>query len=166
MRKVKQTLVVPYSAQQMYTLVNDIQAYPQFLPMCNNSSFIKQSETEIIATVQLAKGLLSYSFTTKNTLKPYESIKMQLVAGPFSHLDGAWHFTALSENSCQIDFTLEFVVANTFIARALDPMFHAMLNKLVAAFITRAATLYGTKPLPHAHAAQHPTQPSNTGELC
>lgn len=150
MRKVKQTIIVPYSAKEMYELVNDIASYPKFVPWCKTTKIISHTNKEITATIYIAKGFFSYHFTTKNTLTENELIDMKLFDGPFNHLAGFWLFEnlsseGLSTNKCKITFELEFTFSSNLLSMTLDPIFHSILVKFVGAFKDRAEEVYGKR---------------------
>ena len=100
---------VPYSAAQMYQLVNDIESYPGFLPWCPRADVLGRSDSDITARLTLARGGLHTSFTTRNALRPSERIDMHLQDGPFRHLHGIWTFTD-RPNGCQVALDMEFEV--------------------------------------------------------
>lgn len=143
MKKVKEATIVPYTCEQMYDLVNDVKSYPKFLPWCKETKILSKHENEMQATIYLSKGIFSHNFTTKNTLKKNELIDMKLVDGPFSHLEGFWHFKPIGENKCKITFELEFSFVTDLFAVALNPIFHSILAKFVESFKNRAKEIYG-----------------------
>jgi len=92
----------------MFALVNDIDGYPEFLPGCLSSSLISRSPTEIVASLEVGKGPVHQSFTTKNYLQEPSRVEMTLVKGPFKKLHGVWTFTELSPNRCKIALSIDF----------------------------------------------------------
>ena len=140
---VDKSALVPYSAAQMYSLVNDIEAYPQFLPWCRSSRVLSRSEHQIKATIEMVKGPMHRSFTTCNHLQPQREIQMQLVNGPFRRLDGAWQFISLREDACKVVLRLEFEFANTLLRLSIGPIFNRIADTLVDSFCQRARQLYG-----------------------
>ena len=102
MPQISRSALVPFSAEQMYQLVNDVHSYPDFLPGCTGSRVINASNNEMTAAVDVAKAGISKTFTTRNTLLDNQSINMQLVDGPFRKLMGGWHFTPLSVASSHV----------------------------------------------------------------
>jgi ribosome-associated toxin RatA of RatAB toxin-antitoxin module len=70
-------------------------------------------------------------------------LEMQLLEGPFSHLQGFWQFMVLAENASKITLDLEFEVSNRIVGLALTPVFSNIANQLVDRFHQRAADLYG-----------------------
>lgn len=143
MRKVSRSALVSYSAEQMYSLVEDIDSYPSFLPWCNDVDVHFREGNVVEATLELHRGKLSKRFRTRNTMDPGRAVALELVNGPFRHLSGGWNFRQLGEDGCKVSFELEF----EFESRALDLMigayFEGTCNSLVDAFTQRAAEIYG-----------------------
>jgi ribosome-associated toxin RatA of RatAB toxin-antitoxin module len=92
MRKVIRTALVPYSAAQMFELVKDVEAYPSFLPWCNDAELHVDEEDFIEASLELHRGRISKRFRTRNPLRVNEFLGIELVGGPFRHLQGGWSF--------------------------------------------------------------------------
>lgn len=143
MKTIKRQALLPYSAKQMFELVDDIEQYPEFLPNCAGAREVERSETEVIASLAVAKGGFEKTFTTKNINKPYDAIVMQLVDGPFKHLDGRWSFTALDEKACKIELEVNFEFSNMLTSMAFSSVFHHLAESFVEAFSQRAKTVYG-----------------------
>ncbi len=142
---INKSVLVPYTARQMFELVADAQSYPEFLPGCRSVQFHERSAERIVATIELAKGKLKKSFTTENRLSPHEHIEVKLVKGPFHHLDGRWEFTPLGDEGCRVSLDLEFEFSSKLLAMSVAPVFHEVANKLVGAFVKRADRLYGNR---------------------
>lgn len=143
MHKISKSAIVPYSCSQMYQLVNQINDYPEFLNWCSSASILNQTEHKITASVHINKGAFNQSFTTVNTLTPDIRIDMQLKEGAFKQLQGAWIFTALNDNACKINLELEFSFASRWVDIAIAPIFTAISNAQLDAFVARAKTIYG-----------------------
>jgi ribosome-associated toxin RatA of RatAB toxin-antitoxin module len=142
MNILKRSALVPYSARQMFNLVNHIEDYPRFLPWCSSSKVISRTDTEVVATLEVRWKGVHKSFTTKNTLHPFDRMEIALVNGPMHHMEGIWHFQALNEGACKVLLDLEFEFAGNFIDRLFQPIFQHIANTLVEAFCKRAAELY------------------------
>lgn len=148
MTRIQKTALVPYGANDMYDLVSDILGYPNFLPWCQATTIESQNEledtvTRLIATIKMGSMGLGHAFTTTNVLKKNTSIEMELVKGPFSHLQGKWHFRTLGDMGCKISLEMEFEISNKLLSMSLGPVFAKILNSLIDAFIKRANELYG-----------------------
>lgn len=143
MRNVKRSALVPHSAQQMFELVDDIEAYPEFLPWCNDATVQSRTADTVLATLELHKGTVSKHFTTKNTRREFESIDLTLVDGPFRHLDGGWRFRDIADNGCEVSLELDFEFDSRLIDLMFGGFFEDTLKALVEAFTRRASTVYG-----------------------
>ena len=145
MTAIKRTATVPFSAAQMYALVADIPAYPEFLPWCGGARVLSQSGKEVLAAIDIRYGGLHKTFTTRNRLHKDTMIEMQLVEGPFSRLQGCWRFDVLGDTVCRISLDLDFEVANRLFGLVLGRMFFNIANEMVDSFRQRAVQLYGTR---------------------
>lgn len=143
MTTINKTALVPYSASEMYALVNDIGSYSKFLPWCRSSQILEQGEDVIRATIEIAHGSLHKSFTTNNRLQRDKMIEMRLEQGPFKQLEGFWRFDTLGERACKVSLDLEFEFSNRLIGMAMGPIFSQIANSLVDAFSKRAVEVYG-----------------------
>ncbi|MCD6046842.1 MAG: Oligoketide cyclase/lipid transport protein [Gammaproteobacteria bacterium] len=128
---------VPYSAKQMYELVNNVEDYPKFLPFCKNAVVSKRNSNSLTATLLLAKGGIHKTFTTKNTLTPYERIDIDLVNGPFKHLTGHWKFVE-KPNGCLVCIDLEFEFSSIILEMLFGPVFNEMVHTLINSFTKEA----------------------------
>ncbi len=143
MPAIHKQAVVPHSTEQMYRLVNDVNAYPLFLPWCKQVDLLSETDDEIRATLHLEKGSLRKAFTTCNRLQKNKMIEIRLISGPFHHLEGFWRFDSLAEGGTQISLDMEFEFANKLISFMIEPVFSQIANSLVDAFSERAKDLYG-----------------------
>lgn len=139
---VKKSRVVPFTCEQMYLLVDDIEKYDQYLPYCSKSVEHYRDEDEVQATLEISAAGMSKSFTTSNRLQKNKMIEIRLVDGPFKHLEGFWRFDQVESSHCQISFDLEFEIAGKMLSMILGPVFEQVTNKMVDAFCTRAENLY------------------------
>jgi len=142
MPQINRSALVPFSAEQMYQLVNDVDAYPQFLPGCVGSRVLSSTADEMTAAVDVSKMGIGKTFTTRNTLQENRRVDMHLVDGPFRSLSGGWQFTALSPEACKIEFNLDFEFTNKLIELAFGKIFKELANSMVQAFIDRAKLVY------------------------
>ncbi len=143
MKQVNRQAIVPFSCQQMFALVDDIESYPEFLPFCAGTEVVERSDSEVIASIRVAKSSFEQSFTTKNQNSQYSEIKMTLVDGPFKFLNGLWRFTPLSENAAKIELLIEFEFANKLLGLAFGKVFQQLAESFVDAFTNRAKSVYG-----------------------
>jgi len=143
---IKRSALVNYSATEMYELVNDVGSYSKFLPWCRSSKVLSESDAEMRASVEIAKGVLNKTFTTQNTLTKNSRIDMALVEGPFTQLRGFWLFEPLkTEGACRVNLELEFEFDSAMMSLAAKPIFTQIANSLVDAFCKRAVEVYGER---------------------
>jgi ribosome-associated toxin RatA of RatAB toxin-antitoxin module len=143
MPSVHRQALVALSPDKLYALVEDVEAYPDFLPWCRSAVVLSRDVDEVRATVTLAKGAVEKSFTTCNRLQHNKMIEMRLVEGPFRCLEGFWRFDALDEGAAtKVSLDLEFEFSNRLVALAVGPVFNQIANSLVDAFVARARELY------------------------
>lgn|SRR5690606_27587773 len=143
MPTLERSALVNYSAQQMFDLVNDIEAYPDFMDGCTQARVIQRQPDWLEASLTLGKGAVSQQFVTRNQLHPPQRMTMELVDGPFTHLRGEWRFDALGEAACKVSLQLDFAMQNRFLGLAAAKLFESLANKQVDALCHRARKIYG-----------------------
>ena len=146
MKTVHKSVLIWYSAAEMFALVTDVVSYPQFLPWCDKASVVEEDAHGMTAKVGLSMAGLSQSFTTRNTHVKDRKVSLKLVNGPFSKLDGHWDFTPVGKNNeraCKIDFSLCYDFDNAALAALVGPVFDKIAGSLVDAFVKRAGQIYG-----------------------
>ncbi len=143
--KVRKRQWVPYTPEQMYALVNDVRAYPEFLPWCAKAEILSESDDELCARLTLQKAGLSRQFATKNHLQAGKMIEVRLLDGPFKRLEGFWSFQNPlgSKEGCDVRFDLDFEFSTPMLALLMGPVFNPVASNLVAAFGRRARDVYG-----------------------
>ncbi len=145
MATVNKSALVLYSAAEMYGLVENIEAYPQFLPWCRSARILSRSADEVRATIEMAKSGVHKSFTTCNRMQANKMIDIRLLEGPFKRLQGYWRFEPLRAGASKVSLDMEFEFANTLLRVAVEPVFKQIANSLVDAFCKRAVDLYGRR---------------------
>ena len=143
MRTVNRSALVPYSAEAMFKLVNDVGSYPDFLPWCTATELKSQSDSEIVAALTIGYRSLNMQFTTRNRFSAPEWMTMQLVEGPFSSLEGRWGFAQLSDDGCEVTLKMEFDFSSSVKDMLFGAAFETICKELMGAFIERAHDLYG-----------------------
>ncbi|KAF0193317.1 MAG: cyclase/dehydrase [Gammaproteobacteria bacterium] len=142
---VNRSALVPYTAAEMFSLVNDVESYPRFLPWCSSAKIHHQAEDEIRASLGIAKGGFERSFTTCNRMQADKMIEMRLLEGPFRHFEGFWRFEALGEKGCKVSLALEFEFASRIVSITVGPIFNHAASTLVDAFCKRAEDVFGKR---------------------
>ncbi|WP_116472445.1 SRPBCC family protein [Zobellella maritima] len=145
MPSITRSALVMFSAKQMYDLVNDVDAYPKFLPGCVASRVLSESENSITAALEVAKAGIRKTFTTRNRLEQDSKIHMELVDGPFKSLTGGWTFTPLDVDACKVELKLHFEFTSRLVEMAFGGIFKELTNAMVHAFSERAREVYGSE---------------------
>ncbi len=143
MPEVSKTVIVPYSPQQMFALVDGVEQYPEFLPWCTGSSVVLRDTTVTRATLHVGFRGIKQSFSTENRNSPPGEISMKLLEGPFRSLDGHWRFVDLDGKGCRIEFRLAYEFSSRLLATLVGPVFSHIADTMVDAFVKRAERVYG-----------------------
>jgi len=146
MKTVHKSVLIWYSPQEMYGLVNDVVQYPKFLPWCDQGTVLEQDANGMLAEIGISFSGVHQKFVTRNTNTEFSRIELKLVKGPFSNLDGVWDFTPVgdgSQRACRVDLTLNYGFENATLGRLVGPVFDKIASTLVEAFVKRAQQVYG-----------------------
>lgn len=142
MATVQRSALVRFPAHLMFELVEDIPSYPLFLPWCSGSRVLRQSGNVVDAELDISRAGFHKSFATRNTVSAPREIRMSLLNGPFSHLEGVWTFTELRADASKIALDLEFEMNGKLASLAFGAIFNQICNTMVTAFSERAKTIY------------------------
>ena len=140
---IKRTTLLPYPARQMFDLVNDVEAYPGFMDGCVGAEVLRREPQLMEARLDLSRGGVSHSLSTRNRLQEPDSICLELLEGPFDFFEGRWEFRALSEVACKVSLNLQFNVNNAILGAAASHLFDKVSSNMVDAVEKRARQLYG-----------------------
>ena len=143
MAVVQKTVLLAFSAEQMFALVERVEDYPAFLPWCGGVEVKQRSPEKLVATIAIAYHGLKQSFTTENQNTSPTHMQMKLVEGPFSILDGQWHFKPLREDACKVEFELHYEFSSKVLEKLIGPVFTIIANSFVESFCKRAEEVYG-----------------------
>ncbi|WP_037266045.1 type II toxin-antitoxin system RatA family toxin [Roseivivax halodurans] len=142
-----ETKVLPYTADQMYTLVADVGSYPEFLPWCS-AARIRSTEDHGDHTIMMADLVISFRvfrerFGSKVTLWPKDYvIDTEYIDGPFRYMESRWSFKDV-DGGCEVSFFVDFEFKNAMLRSIIGVVFNDAMQRIVRAFERRAAALYG-----------------------
>ena len=154
MKHVKKSVLLWYTAHEIYDLVVDVESYPEFLPWCERVEVLSRDDDGATARLHLAYSGIRHAFTTRNVQVQDTSVHVGLVDGPFSTLDGLWRFVPLSLPSvpegagggaCKIEFEMRYAFSNVLLEAAISPVFDRIANTLVDSFVKRAEQVHGPR---------------------
>jgi ribosome-associated toxin RatA of RatAB toxin-antitoxin module len=155
MKHVKKSVLLWYTAHEIYELVVDVEAYPKFLPWCERAEILGRDDDGLTARLFLAYSGIRHAFTTRTVQVKDESVHIGLVDGPFSLLDGFWRFVPLplpatlggapTASACKIEFELRYAFSSGVLEAAISPVFDRIANTFVDSFVRRAEQAYGPR---------------------
>ena len=145
MRKVNRSALVPYTSREMFVIVDDVAAYPEFLNWCKSARIHERTDDVVQATLELQKGSMSNKFTTRNVRIEFESIDISLVGGPFRHLQGGWSFVDLGDDGCKVALNLDFEFESMLVDMMFGAFFEETCSSMVDGFTRRAIQIFGAR---------------------
>jgi len=143
MTVISRTALLPHSTRQLFELVCDVEAYPQYMDGCVGAEILCRQEDLVEARLDLARAGITHSFSTRNRLVAEREIVLELIEGPFDYFRGRWGFLPLGESGCKISLDLEFAMNSRLLGAAAARMFEGVTSNLVDAVSRRARQLYG-----------------------
>jgi len=152
MKQVKKSVLLWYTPREMYELVTAVERYPEFLPWCDKVEVLAREGDQVTGRLHLAYAGVRHAFTTRNRNEDGRSVRMELVDGPFSHLDGLWQFLPLKgagtdaeATACKIVFEMSYAFSSGALEAVVSPVFDRIANTFVDSFVQRAQGLYGPR---------------------
>ncbi len=135
---------LPYTPEQMYALVADVERYPDFLPWCRAARVTRRDGDVLYADLVIGFKMFRERFSSRVTLSPPDRIHVDYVKGPMRHLNNHWRFEP-HDKGCIIDFYVDFEFRSTLLQAAIGLLFNEAVRRMVAAFEARARVLYGSR---------------------
>jgi ribosome-associated toxin RatA of RatAB toxin-antitoxin module len=142
MRSVRRSAIVAHAPPALFAIVEDVEAYPSFLPWCLAARVHARTGAAVTATLEVGYRGIRRSFTTQNVSRPPEGIDMQLVDGPFRSFQAGWTFAQLGASASKIAFHMDYAFSNAALAALLEPLFEHVADTMVDAFTRRADALH------------------------
>lgn len=142
---VERSVLLNYSAEEVFGIVNDIASYPLFVPNCVRSEVHESSETEMLASLSFKALGMTQVLTTRNIISPGRRIEINFVDGPFSNLTGLWEFIALDESACKAICVLSFIPKSHYARFAAKPALNKAAGLALDSFNKRIAKVYGKR---------------------
>jgi ribosome-associated toxin RatA of RatAB toxin-antitoxin module len=143
MALVEKTVLIEYSAAQMFELVDGVERYPEFLPWCSRTELKYRDAGKTVATLYIDFHAVKSHFTTSNEKVFPLQMKILLVDGPFRRLEGDWSFKPLGERACKVEFRLHYEFSSRLFEKIIGPVFSHIAGTFVDAFVKRAERVYG-----------------------
>lgn len=162
--RIERSAMVLHPASLLFDLVNDIEAYPEFMDGCRAARVLSRADDEVVARLDLARGGIHQSFATRNRLVRPTAIIMELEEGPFTRLHGEWRFKALTDSACKVSLILEFQFKSGLARLAANKLFTQVANNLVAATVARADVVAADKRQPPRATTNSPARPKEAAD--
>ncbi len=134
--------LLPYTPEQLFALVADIERYPEFLPWCVGARIRERRPNEIVADLIIGFRMFRERFTSRVTLDPPRRIDVAYTEGPFRYLNNHWIFEPAA-GGCRVDFFVDFEFKSRVLQKVIEVLFGEAVRRMVAAFERRAEQLYG-----------------------
>lgn len=145
---------LPYTPEQLFDLVAEVDLYPQFLPWCIASRITRREGDILYADLVIGYKMVREKFGSKVTLNKPDHIHVEYLSGPMKYLSNHWRFIREPDGSCTIDFYVEFEFKNIIFQKLMDVFFNEAVRRMVAAFEARARDLYGENGLQEASGSE------------
>jgi coenzyme Q-binding protein COQ10 len=137
--------LLPYTAEQLFDLVADVERYPDFLPWCLGARVRERQDNIIVADLLIGFRMVRERFTSRIVLDRPQRIDVSYTEGPFRYLNNHWIFEPQPDGGCLIDFYVDFEFRSRMLQKIIGVLFNEAVRRMVGAFETRARDLYGTR---------------------
>ena len=135
---IKKNESINIDIQTIFTLINQVDKYSDFLPWCSNSKVISDKNNVMVGKISVSKNFVNWTFTTENHYIKNKKIHLTLVDGPFKNLNGEWSFLKIDNNNTQVSFILEYEFSNKIIELSIKPVFTSIMSSILDSFISEA----------------------------
>ena len=141
MNYINKSEKINVSKEMIFDLINNVDEYENFLPWCSSSNILSGDDKTMSAEIKISKSLVNLKFTTKNIIQKYKIINLQLIDGPFTHLEGYWKFDEIDKYNTNVTLYLEYKFDNKLIEMSIKPVFSSIMSSILDSFISEAFKL-------------------------
>jgi len=145
MPRHSETRHLPYTPEQLFDLVADVERYSEFLPWVVAVRIRSASDKEIVADLVVGFSAFKERFTSRVTLDKPRRIHVEYIEGPLKYLHNEWRFDPAPEGGTNLFFSVDFAFRSRIFQSLAGEMFDRALRRMTDAFERRAAALYGIK---------------------
>ena len=138
--EIKRSVLVPYSAEAMFDLIEQVEWYPSFLPWCTAAEVFERSEDWVAARLEFSYLNLRFAMRTRNPKRRPQWLQVRLVEGPFTRFHGDWHLVPLADQGCKVTFDLSYQPSAGLFDRVANAALDRIFGSVVEAFVERAET--------------------------
>ena len=144
--ELKRSVLVPYSAEGMFDIIEHAEDYPKFLPWCVSATILERSDDWVAARIEFDYLRVRFGFQTRNPKRRPEWLQVRLVEGPFRHFQADWHLRPLGQLGCKVDFDLSYQVSDGVLDRLAARAVDVVARSMVDAFVRRAEETLSPAP--------------------
>jgi CRP/FNR family transcriptional regulator, cyclic AMP receptor protein len=163
--ELRRSLLLPYSVESMFDLIEQAEWYPQFLPWCTSATILERSDDWVAARIEFTYLKVRFGFQTRNPKRRPEWLQVRLVEGPFRRFQADWNLAPLGDQGCRVNFDLSYEVAEGVLDKIAAAGAERVSRTMMDAFVKRAEdtlSVRPTAPLPGAARVGVPAPPSAT----
>lgn len=136
--------VLPFTPEQLFDVVADIEKYPEFLPWCIATRIRRREGKVVHADMAIGFKMFRERFTTRDVLDPPRRIDVSYHDGPFKYLNNHWIFEPHGDGHCELDFYIDFEFHSRMFQKMMGMVFNEAVRIMVSAFEKRARAIYGS----------------------
>ena len=144
--QVRRSVLVPYSVERVFDVIEQAERYPEFLPWCVGATILERSDEWVAAKIDFSYRQIRFSIRTRNPKRRPQWLYVRLVDGPFRHFDGDWRLTPLGDLGCKIEFDVSCEISDGLLDRLARPAVDIVARSIMDAFVKRAANLSSEAP--------------------
>ena len=141
---------MPYTQQQLFEMVADIEKYPEFLPWVTAARIRRREGNVVWADLMIGFKMVRERFTSRVEIIHPTRINVTYSEGPFKYLNNHWAFEPLPDGGTLIDFYVDFEFHSKVLQKLMGALFNEAVRLMVSSFQKRAAQLYGPDGRPSA----------------
>jgi len=157
--EIRRSVLVPYSAEAMFDLIEQAECYPSFVPWCTSAEILERSDDWVAARLGFSYFNVRFTMRTRNPKRRPEWLQVRMVEGPFTRFHGDWHLVPLADQGCKVNFDLSYQSSAGFFDRVANAALERTFGAVMEAFVKRAETTL--TPLVAAARAAPQSSPSS-----
>ena len=143
MHKYSNSIILPFSAKQLFEIVIDVEKYPDFLPWCSSAKIVKKNDdNNFDAELTVGYKAIEEKYISRIEAEYEKKINSKAISGPFKSLDSYWYFKKIDKNKCKVDFMIEYKFKSFFLDKVMGGLFKRATMKMLEAFEHRARNLH------------------------
>jgi coenzyme Q-binding protein COQ10 len=137
---------IPFSIEQVYSLIIDIESYPEFLPWCQAARIVERNTKTITADLIIHFKYITEQYRSQVTLTPPNlgkaQVEAKMISGPFDYLNNSWELIQQGSHTL-VKFHVDFCFKSIVLQKIVGIFFYSACEKMLTAFVERANKLYG-----------------------